>query len=152
MKLIAVGRLKDGAERDLLTRYQKRLRPKLDLVEVPQAKGAALEQKRREADSLLAACPDNAFIVALDEGGRNLSSTEFAANLQNWTVSGKEICFLIGGAEGLDSAVTHRADLLISFGSMTWPHMLVRVLLAEQIFRAQCINNGHPYHRAGRPD
>lgn len=152
MKLIAVGKLKEGPERALLSRYQKRLRPGLEIIEIPQAKGSPLEQKRREADALLGACPSNAYIIALDEGGKSFSSTGFAEILQKWSETGRDICFLIGGAEGLDNSVTNRADQIISFGVMTWPHMLVRILLAEQLFRAQSIQKGHPYHRAGRPD
>ncbi|MDF7673348.1 23S rRNA (pseudouridine(1915)-N(3))-methyltransferase RlmH [Acetobacteraceae bacterium ESL0709] len=151
MRLISIGKLKDGPERELLSRYRKRLRPVLELTELPQAKGSPEEQKKREAEALLGACRLNSYIIALDEGGKNFSSLEFAGALQKWSESGREICFLIGGAEGLDSLVTNRADMIISFGVMTWPHMLVRILLAEQLFRAQSILTGHPYHRAGRP-
>ncbi|TPW34044.1 23S rRNA (pseudouridine(1915)-N(3))-methyltransferase RlmH [Oecophyllibacter saccharovorans] len=152
MKLIAVGKMKAGPERELLDRYRQRLRPSLDIVEVPQARGSPAEQKRREGDALLNACAPNAFVVALDEGGAQLSSLQLAERYQEWQASGRPLNFLIGGAEGLDSPVIQRADARLSLGKQTWPHMLVRVLLAEQLFRAQAIASGHPYHRAGRPD
>lgn len=151
MKLLAVGRLKAGPERMLLERYLSRLRPKLEIVEVPQAKGSVGEQKRKESDALLALCPDNAFIIALDEGGKIFDSLSFSDKFQSWYETGRPLYFIIGGAEGLDSAIIERADMLLSFGKMTWPHMLVRILLVEQLFRAQAIQAGHPYHRATRP-
>lgn len=151
MKLVAVGKLKAGPERDLLTRYMGRLRPALTIIEVAQGKGSPQEQKRREADALLAACPANAFIIALDEGGKVIDSPTLAQHYQRWQETGRPLCFLIGGAEGLDRAVVQRADALLSLGKLTWPHMLVRVMLAEQLFRAQAILSGHPYHKAGRP-
>lgn len=151
MKLIAVGKLKAGPERDLLTRYLGRLRPTLSVVEVAQGRGSPQEQKRREAEALLAACPQNAFIVALDEGGKVIDSPTLAEQFRHWQEAGRPIYFLIGGAEGLDRAVIQRADALLSLGKLTWPHMLVRVMLAEQLFRAQAILSGHPYHKAGRP-
>lgn len=152
MKLVAVGKLKAGPERELLDRYRARLRPGLDMVEVPQARGSAGEQKKREGEALLNACPPNAFVIALDEGGAELSSLEFSERYQGWVAQGRPLYFLIGGAEGLDTPVVRRADARLSLGKLTWPHMLVRVLLAEQLFRAQAIASGHPYHRAGRPD
>lgn len=151
MKLIAVGKLKVGPERDLLERYLKRLRPKMEITEVSPGRGSPQEQKRREAEVLLAACPTNAFIVALDEGGNAIDSLGLSDNLQQWCESGRPLCFLIGGAEGLDRSVIQRADNLLSFGKLTWPHMLVRVMLAEQLFRSQAILAGHPYHKTGRP-
>ncbi|MCX5618294.1 23S rRNA (pseudouridine(1915)-N(3))-methyltransferase RlmH [Bombella sp. TMW 2.2543] len=151
MKLIAVGKLKSGPERDMLDRYCARLRPKLEIVEVAQGRGAPAELKRREAEALLAACPDNAFLVALDEGGKLIDSLTFSSQLQGWQESGRPVCFMIGGAEGFDAAIIQRADAVFSLGKLTWPHMLVRVMLAEQLFRAQAIQTGHPYHKAGRP-
>ncbi|MCQ8279581.1 23S rRNA (pseudouridine(1915)-N(3))-methyltransferase RlmH [Acetobacteraceae bacterium KSS8] len=151
MRLIAVGRLRPGPERDLLERYRQRLQPKLDLVEVPEGRGAPGEIKRREAEALLAALPGGAFLVAMDEGGEQPDSLRFSARLEAWLGSGRPLCFMIGGAEGLDASVMARADARLSLGAMTWPHMLVRGLLAEQLYRARAISTGHPYHRAGRP-
>ncbi len=151
MRLIAVGRCKNGPERDLLERYVQRLLPRLELVEVPEARGAPVEMKRREAQALLGCLPGNALAVALDEGGERPDSAAFSACLEGWLGSGRPLCFLVGGAEGLHASVLARADASLSLGAMTWPHMLVRGLLAEQLYRARAISAGHPYHRAGRP-
>jgi 23S rRNA (pseudouridine1915-N3)-methyltransferase len=118
---------------------------------VPEGTGSAVEKKRREADGVLAVLPAVATTVALDLGGVAPSSEAFSAQLDRWLEAGKPVCFVIGGAEGLDARVLARADSVLSLGSLTWPHMLVRVMLAEQIFRARAISAGHPYHRAGRP-
>ena len=151
MRLIAVGRLRPGPERDLFSRYCARLRPPLDLAEVPEGGGAPVEAKRREGTALLAALPPGAFAVALDLGGAAPGSDGLARLLERWLGLSRPLCFLVGGADGLDRAVLDRADHLLSLGPMTWPHMLVRVMLAEQLYRAQSILAGHPYHRAARP-
>ena len=151
MRLIAVGRLKGGPEAELFDRYNTRLRPKIDVTEIPEASGAPGEAKRREGAALLAALPSNAFAVALDLGGIAPDSEELARHLERWLGTSRPLCFLIGGAEGLDGPVVARADFVLSLGKLTWPHMLVRPLLAEQLYRARAIAMGHPYHRAGRP-
>jgi 23S rRNA (pseudouridine1915-N3)-methyltransferase len=119
--------------------------------EIPDGRGGALEIKRREADALLAAVPPAAFVVALDLGASAPDSTGLAALLTRWLAAGRPLCFVIGGAEGLDARVLAAANHTLSLGPLTWPHLLVRVMLAEQLFRAQSIAAGHPYHRAGRP-
>lgn len=149
--LIAVGRLRDGPEAALFARYNARLRPPLAVTEVAEARGAAVEIKRREGASLLRAIPDSAFVVALDQGGDAPDSARLAALVQRWLGSGRTLCFVIGGAEGLDASVIARAGHVLSLGNLTWPHLLARAMLAEQLFRAQSIASGHPYHRAGRP-
>ncbi len=107
------------------------------------------ERKPREAEKLLAAVPPGAKIVALDERGKSLTSAEFAAALGTWRDQGAPaVAFLIGGADGHDDGIRRKADLVLNLGTLTWPHMLVRGLIAEQIYRAQCILDGHPYHRA----
>ncbi len=151
MRLIAVGKLRAGPERDLFDRYQSRLRPGLAISEVAEAAGTPVEAKRREGAALLASLPDGAHAVALDLAGAAPDSAEFAGLLERWRARSRPLCFLVGGAEGLDGTVIARADALLSLGKMTWPHLLVRVLLAEQLYRAQAILSGHPYHRAGRP-
>ena len=151
MRLIAVGRQRDSPEATLFARYQARLRPALVVTEIPEARGAPAEIKRREATALLAALPDAAFAVALDSGGEAPDSAGLAALLERWLGLGRPLCFLIGGAEGLDQAVIARADHVLSLGPLTWPHLLVRVMLAEQLYRARSIATGHPYHRAARP-
>ena len=149
--LRAVGKIGRGAEAELFARYNDRLRPKLTVVEIPEARGSPAEIKRREAAALLSGVAPDAFVVALDLGGKAPDSETFAALLTGWIDFGKNIMFLIGGAEGLDASVIARANHVLSLGSFTWPHLLVRVLLAEQLFRARAIAAGHPYHRAGRP-
>jgi 23S rRNA (pseudouridine1915-N3)-methyltransferase len=151
MHLIAIGRLRDGPEAALFERYAARLRPRLTLTELPEGRGAPAEVKRREAAALLAAVPRGAFVIVLDGGGQTLSSMALAERLEQWLAGGRTPCFLIGGAEGLDAAVLAQADVVLSLGAMTWPHFLVRGMLAEQLYRARSIATGHPYHRAGRP-
>ena len=151
MRLIAVGRLRAGPEADLFARYNARLRPTLTVTEVADGRGAPAEIKRREAEALLAALPGHAFAVALDGGGAAPDSAGLSMLLERWLGSSRPVCFLVGGAEGLDAAVLARADAALSLGAMTWPHLLVRGMLAEQLFRARAIASGHPYHRAGRP-
>jgi 23S rRNA (pseudouridine1915-N3)-methyltransferase len=121
------------------------------MVEIAEARGSAVEKRRREAAALLAALPAAAFVVALDLGGKAPDSESFAALLARWLDAGRPVAFVIGGAEGLDASVLARADYVLSLGRLTWPHLLVRVMLAEQLFRARAIAAGHPYHRGGRP-
>jgi 23S rRNA (pseudouridine1915-N3)-methyltransferase len=135
----------------LLARYSARLRPKLTVTELPDGYGAPAEIKRREADFILGALPGNGFAVALDLGGVGMSSETLARQLESWLGNGRPLVFIIGGAEGLAAEVTARADHILSLGPLTWPHMLVRVMLAEQLYRAQAILSGHPYHRSRRP-
>lgn len=106
------------------------------------------ELKNREAELTLAAMPAGARLIALDERGAAWSSRELADRLAGWRDGGAgALAFAIGGADGLGAAVTERADALLSLGSMTWPHFLVRGMLLEQLYRAQQILAGHPYHR-----
>lgn len=146
----AVGRAKPGPERALFEHYLGRLAWPLALKEVEEKRPLpSAERMAREAELLLATVPAGAVVIALDERGKLVSSEDFAARLGGWRDSGRaDIAFLIGGADGHGEAVRKRADLLIAFGAMTWPHMLVRGMLAEQLFRAQSILSGHPYHRA----
>jgi 23S rRNA (pseudouridine1915-N3)-methyltransferase len=146
----AVGRAKAGPARDLFEAYRRRIAWPLELKEVEERRRlSAEEMKAREGELLLGALPKRETrVVALDERGKTLSSTEFADLLGRWRDQGAaEIAFLIGGADGLEPTVTARADLVLSLGRMTWPHLLVRGLLAEQLYRAQQILANHPYHR-----
>ncbi len=152
MRVLAVGRAKSAAaESELFARYALRIKPRLGLVEFNDGTGSPIEIKRREAALLLAALEKTDFVVALDTDGMALDSPGLAKYLTKWTETGRRLNFIIGGAEGLDEAVIARADAKLSLGSLTWPHMLVRPMLAEQLYRAQMIIAGHPYHRAGRP-
>ena len=152
MRLLAIGKAGGkGPEMELFARYAKRIKPSLSLVEFADGVGSAAEIKRREADALLSALKPDEFLIALDQDGTTPDSPALASQLANWQERSKKLAFCIGGAEGLDSAVLARAGAKLSLGPLTWPHMLVRVMLAEQIYRAQMILAGHPYHRAGRP-
>lgn len=154
LHLVAVGRLRAGPERDLVDDYLDRagktgralsLGPFAE-AEVEDRKGGG---KAAEAELLGRAVPQGAVLCVLDERGQGLTSPEFAARIAGWRDAGRQdMAFVIGGADGLDPAFRARADLAISFGSMVWPHMLVRVMLAEQLYRATTILAGGPYHRA----
>lgn len=150
-RLLAVGRFRAGAEAALFAQYNARLRPPLDLVELPEGRGSPAEIRAREGQAILGALPAQALLVALDLGGAAPSSEALAALTERWEAAARPLHFAIGGAEGLDPAVTARAEARLSLGPLTWPHLLVRALLAEQLFRAQCIRANHPYHRGWRP-
>lgn len=145
----AVGKAKAGPEQDLFRQYCRRLSPAPVLREVEEKRPLAAPQlKAREAELLLGVVPEGAKVVALDERGRDMGSVEFAEKLRGWRDGGaQDVAFLIGGADGHADVIRERADLLLCFGRMTWPHMLVRALLAEQLWRAHSILTGHPYHR-----
>jgi 23S rRNA (pseudouridine1915-N3)-methyltransferase len=151
LQLVAVGRIGNGPEAALFARYAARLRPTLAVTEVPDGRGSAAEITRREASSILGVLVDANLVVVLDLDGEALDSSTLAARLTRWRESGRDICFVIGGAEGLHASVLSRANVALSLGRLTWPHLLARTMLAEQLFRAQSIARGHPYHRAGRP-
>ena len=151
MRLViaAVGRSRRDAARELYDDFADRLPWPLELREVEERKPLPSAKRiQREGEKLLAALPPGATMVALDGGGRQLSSTALAKTLARWRDDGvRHLGFVIGGADGLDKALTGRAELVLSLGAMTWPHMLVRAMLAEQLYRASCILSGHPYHR-----
>lgn len=146
---MAVGRSKDGPEAQLFDHFSRRLRVPLQIIEVEEKrpiKGA--ERKRNEAGLILHAIPDGSYVAALDERGRVSNSRDFAKWYRDRQESGiGSLTFVIGGADGLHDDVKTRADRLIAFGPMTWPHMLVRGMLAEQLYRAEQIIAGHPYHK-----
>lgn len=152
LSILAIGRMpgdKKLPERALFDTYAGRISWPLAVKELDdRKKRTGPDLKRAEAALLMAAIPDGAKVVCLDERGKNLTSRGFAEHLGTWRDYGiRDIAFIIGGADGLDDSVRQKADLVLSLGSLTWPHMLVRGLLAEQLFRAQCILTGHPYHR-----
>ena len=147
--IVAVGRMKPGPERDLFDLYAARLTPPPEMREVEEKRNLPpAKLKAREGELLLGAIPDGAMVVALDERGRRLSSMKFSETLARWRDDGvRDVAFVIGGADGLDGCVLDRANLVLALGEMTWPHMLVRGLITEQIYRANAILSGHPYHR-----
>ena len=152
--LAAIGRFGSGRhggpERALFDHYATRVIPPIQLKELEDKRTASVaERRRREADLLLGAVPRGGYLVALDETGRTLDSQAFASRLETLRDRGiRDLVFAIGGADGLHESVRDTADFALSLGPMTWPHLLVRGLIAEQIFRAQSILAGHPYHRA----
>ncbi|MBM3505809.1 MAG: 23S rRNA (pseudouridine(1915)-N(3))-methyltransferase RlmH [Alphaproteobacteria bacterium] len=152
MLIVAVGRLKRGALAELVAEYAKRLPWTLRIKEIePAAARRADELIRRESDALRAALPGKGRVVVLDSTGQSLDSERFAVQLRQWQDSGvPTVSFVIGGAEGLDRALVREADLVLAFGAMTWPHLMVRAMLAEQLFRAASQMAGHPYHRGQR--
>jgi 23S rRNA (pseudouridine1915-N3)-methyltransferase len=154
--ILAVGRLKAGPERELFERYHdrataagRRLGLAFALSEFPESRLSGGDaRKDQEAEVILTRTPRDAVLVALDERGTTLDSAAFAERLRTWRDGGKsEVTIAIGGPDGLGKAVLARADLRLAFGAMTWPHQLVRTMLAEQLYRAVTILAGHPYHR-----
>jgi 23S rRNA (pseudouridine1915-N3)-methyltransferase len=150
LHVIAVGRLKGGAHEALARYYAERLTWPLAVREVEEKRPLpAAELREREGGLLLAAVPARAAIVALDARGQPLTSEAFAQRLARWRDDGTaDLAFLVGGADGLSDAVRRKAHLILSLGAMTWPHLLARGMLLEQLYRAQQILTGHPYHRA----
>ena len=152
--IVAVGRLRAGPERNLiddyLTRFDRTGRAlalgPANVIEVEDKKNAGMGA---EAALLEKAIPNGALICIMDERGKVMTSPDFADQLGGWRDQGRQdIAFVIGGADGLDPAFRAKADAALSFGKMVWPHMLVRVMLSEQIYRAASILSGSPYHRA----
>jgi len=154
LHLCAVGRLRTGPERELVDDYLDRLGKTGRALGLGPVAEHEVEDRRGggrtvEAELLARAVPAGAVLCVLDERGRTLTSPEFAAQLAHWRDGGRQdAAFVIGGADGIAPALRARADLAISFGAMVWPHMLVRVMLAEQLYRAATILAGSPYHRA----
>ncbi|MCB2134546.1 MAG: 23S rRNA (pseudouridine(1915)-N(3))-methyltransferase RlmH [Rhodobacteraceae bacterium] len=152
--LCVVGRLRAGPERDLIDDYLDRFNKTgralglgpVTVHEVEDRKGGGMAA---EAALLVRSIPDGAVLVCLDERGRLLSSPAFAGELARWRDTGRQdIAFMIGGADGIAPELRDKADLLLSFGAMVWPHVLARVMLSEQLYRAASILSGAPYHRA----
>ncbi len=155
LTLCVVGRLRGGPEADLvadyLARFDRTGRPlglgPVRVVEIEDRRGGG---PAAESALLAQAIPVGAVLVLLDERGRTLDSPDFAGRLRRWADGGtRDLAFAIGGADGHAPALRDRADLLLSFGPMVWPHMLARVMLAEQLYRAASILAGGPYHRGG---
>lgn len=154
--IAAVGRMKQGPERELVGRYLDRAiasgRPLglsgFDVIELTESRASSSPaRKAEEAKALRAALPDG-IVVALDERGKTLGSEAFANQIARWRDDGRPaVNFVIGGADGLEPDFIEAAALTLSFSPLTWPHQLVRIMLAEQLYRATTILSGHPYHR-----
>jgi 23S rRNA (pseudouridine1915-N3)-methyltransferase len=155
--IAAVGKLKDGAERELYARYADRLAAisrqaalgPIELIELAESRaGSASERQTDEASRLLKAASKAEVIVALDENGQNYTSPSFAGLLRKNSDQGRSLmAFLVGGADGQGTEVLQKSHFKLSLGSMTLPHGLARVVLSEQLYRAATIITGHPYHR-----
>ncbi|MEL7460290.1 MAG: 23S rRNA (pseudouridine(1915)-N(3))-methyltransferase RlmH [Pseudomonadota bacterium] len=154
VRIAAVGRLKSGPEAALVDDYLARFGKTGRALGLGPAEVVEVEDKKNtgmtgEATLLTRAIPDAAAVIALDERGKLMTSPDFADQLAGFRDRGiRDVVCLIGGADGLDPALRARADLTLSFGKMVWPHMLVRVMLAEQLYRAATILAGGPYHRS----
>ncbi|MDB5529431.1 MAG: rlmH [Devosia sp.] len=154
--IAAIGRMKAGPERELVARYLDRAigggKPLaltgFDVIELPESRASSsASRKADEAKALRAALPEG-IIVALDERGKSLGSEAFSALIGRWRDDGRPAAsFIIGGADGLDPAFVAAADMTLSFSPLTWPHQMVRIMLAEQLYRTTTILSGHPYHR-----
>jgi len=156
--LICVGRLKAGPERELFERYFKRLAERaraigiagVDLREIGESPARRAEDRRGdEAATILAAVPAGAVVVALDERGSSLTSEDWAADIGRARDASRSVyAVVVGGPDGLEPSLREKADRVIGFGAMTWPHQLVRVMVSEQLYRSVSILSGHPYHRS----
>jgi 23S rRNA (pseudouridine1915-N3)-methyltransferase len=153
----AVGRLKDGPERELAERYRKRADQagrrigfrETDVVEIRDRRAQEVGKRMiEESIALSNVIPDRAIVIILDERGESLDSTGLASRLARWRDEGRPAAvFVIGGDDGLAPSLRDKATLRLAFGAATWPHQLVRVMLLEQVYRAVSILSGHPYHR-----
>ncbi len=141
--IVAIGKCKKNSpEAAIIEEYIKRSNWQISIKEKDNS------NQKDEAEFLISSIPNGAKIIVLDERGENIKSTELANKISNWQINGiSEICFLIGGADGHLSTTRDKADLILSFGKLTLPHMLMRAVLSEQIYRIQTIISGHPYHR-----
>ena len=157
LQVLAVGRLKSGPERELVERYRGRIDglarslgvSPVDIVEIAEGRARSAGERRLAEGKVILGRAEGVKLVALDERAPSVSSQGFAERVAGWRDSGASAAFAIGGPDGLDEEVRRRADLSLSFGRLTLPHQLVRVLLLEQIYRALTILAGHPYHREG---
>ena len=155
--IAAVGRLKQGPERELAERFRKRAATSgrsaglqdFDIVEIRESRADdAARRMLEESIAIANIIPERAVTVILDQRGESISSSSFAGHLQGWRTENKAaVVFVLGGADGLAPSLRDNASLAIAFGAATWPHQLVRVMLLEQLYRAGTILAGHPYHR-----
>lgn len=157
LSVIAVGRLKDGPERDLCERYRERafalgrslslIGP--DIVELPESKARRADERKRDEAASILGKHGGGLLIAFDERGRSIDSEDFSSRIATARDGGTAAAsFVIGGADGLADDIREKADLVLGFGKLTMPHQIVRALALEQIYRAMTIIAGHPYHRA----
>lgn len=150
LTIISIGKFKTSPLKEVFDDYKKQLKTPLELVEI-EVKSSISEdkesRKNREGVAIIAKIPKESLVAILDERGVEYKSPLFAKEIEKSLVNYPSITFIIGGADGLCDEIKNMAKMKISFGPMVWPHMLVRVMLIEQIFRAFSILSGHPYHR-----
>ncbi len=145
--VLAIGKCRDQPIKELISEYQKRMQWHVGIKELDPGKHANTAQQEALIQKNLH--KDTQVLIALDERGKAFSSEEFASKIGNWRDMGQSrLSFCIGGADGFSGDFRKNADFLLSFGKQTWPHMLVRVMILEQLYRAQQILAGHPYHRS----
>jgi 23S rRNA (pseudouridine1915-N3)-methyltransferase len=154
----AIGRLKQGPERELAERYRKRAADAgrraglnaVDIVEIKESRaGDAARRMLEESIAVANLIPERAVTVILDARGESMSSESFAGRLHEWRQQNKPaLVFIVGAADGLAPSLKEKASLALAFGAATWPHQLIRIMLLEQLYRAVTILAGHPYHRA----
>jgi 23S rRNA (pseudouridine1915-N3)-methyltransferase len=150
IKIAAVGKLKEKYLKDALNEYSKRIKAygRFEVTEVSDGRDDDPSSMEKEAASLLARIKDSEYVVALMIEGREMGSEKFASTLEELNIRGiSDITFVIGGSNGLHESVRERANMSLSFSKMTFPHQLMRVILAEQIYRAYKIINGEKYHK-----
>ncbi|MBI3420135.1 MAG: 23S rRNA (pseudouridine(1915)-N(3))-methyltransferase RlmH [Proteobacteria bacterium] len=145
--ILAIGKMKRAGLSDALKEYEQRLRAPVEIKEFDIKESNSKRLQQKESAALLKAIPPGAYVIAMDGKGKQLESREFAAKLQKLRQSHKTLVFLIGGTDGHTPELLKKADFTLSFGTMTWPHRLARVMLVEQLYRAQEIAAGNPYHR-----
>jgi 23S rRNA (pseudouridine1915-N3)-methyltransferase len=156
--IAAVGRLKQGPERELAERYRKWAAAAgrnaglqdFDIIEIKESRaGDAQRRMLEESIAIANIVPERAVTVILDERGESMSSASFAGRLQGWRSEDRPaVVFIVGGADGVAASLREKSSLRLGFGAATWPHQMVRIMLLEQLYRAVTILTGHPYHRA----
>lgn len=154
----AVGRLKQGPERELAERYAKRVLAlgrnagvsAFDIIEIRESRARDAGRRRLEESIAIAnVIPEDGVAVIVDERGENMSSSSFAGRLQGWRASNTPfVAFIVGGHDGVAPSLREKSHLALAFGAATWPHQLIRIMLLEQLYRAFTILSGHPYHRS----
>ncbi len=152
IKIIAVGKIKESYWNDAISEYTKRIQThaSLEIIEIKEESFSKKDNretvKAKESENILKAIPENCYVIAMDETGKEFSSTEFSEKIESLKLTNSTISFIIGGALGLDKKIKKRADLTLSFSKMTFVHGMARVFLVEQIYRAFMISSGSTYH------
>lgn len=144
--ILAVGKMSKSPEKEMMDRYLKRMKTPIKIKEI-----SSDSMREKECERILSQLTSDDWVVSLDLAGKQYDSKGFSEAVSDWQTRKQRLVFIIGGAEGLTQSVIDRSDATLSFGKVTWPHMVVRALLAEQLFRAQAIADNHPYHKADRP-